>query len=339
MKKVTMQTIADYLNISKSLVSLALNDKYGVSSEMRFKVFNAAVELGYNFNYNYKEKNIKNRKQIIVYVKKESLVRNPYWNELIQGSEKLLSEENMKFIIIVWDKDTTDMEFLESALSGTVEGVLIIDELKAIIFETLKKLNIPMIIVDGKTYLDKEFDNVRTNNYLGGFLAAEYLYNMGHKNISFVGNKDFSISFKERYYGFMNYIDEHDDLNYMGTIDQSTYDISSEFTAESNIIKVFKNENRPTALFCANDHIAIFVYEELNKIGLKPYKDVSIIGFDDIEESNKLDPPLTSIKVKINELGKTAVAQLLNRIKYKDSPKKSILLSVVIDEKKSVRRL
>ena len=71
MKKVTMQDIADKLGVSKSLVSISLNNRYGVSDEMRYKIYLTAVEMGYDFKYNYKSKNRVKRNNIVAFLRKE----------------------------------------------------------------------------------------------------------------------------------------------------------------------------------------------------------------------------------------------------------------------------
>ena len=339
MKKITMQDIADKLKISKSLVSLALNDKYGVSSETRYEILKAAVEMGFDFNYKYKENNPVDLKRILVYVNKSELISNSYWSELFQSCEKLLSEQNYRFVIQVWENDDFPLDSMKRLINSNNEGILVINEVPDSIFKVLSQIKIPVVFVDGKKYNDKEFDNVRTNSYLGGFLAAEYFIEMGHTKFAFVGDKDFSISFRERYYGFRNYLDDKLDAKFYGSCKQSPFDLSSEYVGESSIVEMFKKEDRPTALLCANDKLALFAYGELEKIGLKPYKDVSIIGFDDSPESNQVSPKLTSIKIPVNELGRIAVRLLLYRIRHKDLPKQVRLTSVSIDKKESVRRI
>ena len=339
MKKITMQDIADRLKISKSLVSLALNDKYGVSSETRYEILKTAVEMGFDFNYKYRENNPIDKRRILVYINKEELIHNTYWSGIFQSIEKILSEENYKFIIQVWDSDDFPLESMKRLINSNNEGILVINEVPESIFKILSEIRIPVVFVDGKKYNDKEFDNVRTNSYLGGFLAAEYLIEMGHKKFAFVGDKDFSISFRERYYGFRNYLDEIKNAKFYGSCVQSTYDKSSEYVGESSIIEMFKKDDRPTALFCANDRLAMFAYGELEKIGLKPYEDVSIIGFDNSPESYEINPKLTSIKIPVDELGRIAVRLLLYRIRHIDSPKQVRLTNVSLDIKDSVRRI
>ena len=206
-------------------------------------------------------------------------------------------------------------------------------------YKVLSKINIPVVFVDGKKYNDKDFDNVRTNSYLGGFLVAEYLTQMGHKKIAFVGDKNYSISFRERYFGFKNYLDERGDIKFYGSCRQSTYDLSSNYEGESEIVKMFKKGDRPTAIFCANDRLALFAYGELKKIGLKPFDDVSIVGFDDSKESFMVSPKLTSVKIPVEELGRIAVRLLLYRINHMDTPKQVRFTNVSLDIKESVRRI
>lgn len=306
---------------------------------MRFKILLTAIEMGYDFDYNYKTKTKSKKNNVIVFINKQELLNNAYWNEILVGAEKILNDNNFNLRIEVWDSATSPNEILVRVAESGADGILVINELPNNAIQSISKLKLPILFVDGKEYSDKDFDSVRVNNYLGGYIVAEYLSKMGHKKMAFVGDKDFSISFRERYYGFKNYIDENNELEFMGHILQTTYDVSENFAEESNLYKLMKEKNHPSALFCANDLIAKFAYGELNKLGLKVPEDVSVVGFDNLMESNLLKPALTSVNVLKKELGKTAVEQLLNRMKFKDSPKSVILLSVDISMKNSVKRL
>lgn len=339
MKKVTMQDIADKLNISKSLVSLALNNKYGVSNETRYEILRTAVEMGFNFSYKYKGNNKNFKRRIPVYINREELTHNTYWSGIFKSCERILSEQNYKLIIEVWDEEELSLDAMKRLINANNEGILVINEIPDSMYKVLSKINIPVVFVDGKKYNDKDFDNVRTNSYLGGFLVAEYLTQMGHKKIAFVGDKNYSISFRERYFGFKNYLDERGDIKFYGSCRQSTYDLSSNYEGESEIVKMFKKEDRPTAIFCANDRLALFAYGELKKIGLKPFDDVSIVGFDDSKESFMVSPKLTSVKIPVEELGRIAVRLLLYRINHMDTPKQVRFTNVSLDIKESVRRI
>lgn len=339
MKKVTMQDIADKLGISKSLVSISLNNRYGVSDEMRFKIFLTAIEMGYDFDYNYKSQTTDKRNNVVVFIKKQELLANGYWSDILAGAEKVLNQNNFNLKLEVWDETTSHNMILVRIAESSADGILIINELPKEAMPGVFKLKIPVLFVDGKEYTDKDFDSIRVNNYLGGYLVAEYLAKMGHTKMAYVGDKEFSMSFRERYYGFKNYIDENENLEFLGHIYQTTYDISEDFKDSSNVVEAMKKEIRPTALFCANDDIARFVYGELAKLALKVPEDVSVIGFDNLVNSNLMNPPLTSVNVLKKDLGKTAVEMLLYRMKFKDAPKRVTLLSIELDIKDSVRKI
>ena len=114
MKKVTMQDIADKLGVSKSLVSISLNNRYGVSDEMRYKIYLTAVEMGYDFKYNYKSKNRVKRNNIVAFLRKEELLQNNYWGELLMGVEKTLNYNNLNLRIETWNDETTKEEIANS---------------------------------------------------------------------------------------------------------------------------------------------------------------------------------------------------------------------------------
>ena len=338
MKKITMQDIADKLGISKSLVSISLNNRYGVSDEMRFKIFLTAIEMGYDFNYNYKKKGNSHRNNVVVFIRKDELLANGYWSELLAGAEHLLNENNLNLRLEVWDDSTTANMILVRIVESNADGVIVMNEIPEQAIISLEKLNIPTVFVDSKGYTDRDFDTVRTNNYLGGYLVAEYFEKMGHHRLAYVGDKSFSISFRERYYGFKNYIDEHQDLTFSGYIFQNAFALWLP-NEKSNIRDVLMSDIHPTALFCANDDIARYVYGEVAKLGLKILDDVSIIGFDNLVSSSLISPSLTSVNVLKHDLGQSAVQLLLFRMRFKTAPKKAVLLSVNLDIKNSVKKI
>ena len=97
-KKVTFQTIADELNVSKGLVSLAMRNKYGVSEEMRSKIVLKAIELGYEFKQNMQ----KQKKNITLLVKNMGILNEDFWRRCILGIETECANENVGFTILGW---------------------------------------------------------------------------------------------------------------------------------------------------------------------------------------------------------------------------------------------
>ncbi len=341
MPKVSMSQIAKKLGVSKGLVSIALSNKYGVSDETRFKIYVTAIEMGYDFSKCHMTEKPVGKYTIIVFIKQIDLITDQFWPEILAGVEKKLAANNYRLKLEVWDERTTKEEILVRIAQDNADGIIVISELPSGTLNKLKNVNMPVIVIDGKEYYDGTFDNIRANNYLGGYLVAEYLVKKGHTKLAFVGDVNHSVSFLDRYHGFKDYlIRKCKNIQVFPSIKQSTFDKSEDYdTSDSEVMKMLKKEDRPTALFCVNDIVAKFVYDEMKKIGLKVPDDISIVGFDNILMTNIYDPSLTSVNVLRKELGELAVRILLNRIQKTDNAVQSVLLCVNLDEKKSVKDL
>ncbi len=337
MSKVSMTQIAEKLGVSKSLVSLALSNKYGVNDQTRFKIYIEAIKMGFDFQ-TIRSLNEKNEKYMIsIYIKQIDLITERFWPEILSGIEKSLSRMNYRMKTHVWDNNDSEDELLVSVAQGGSDGVIIISELPKNVLIGLKKMNVPTVIVDSKEYYDGLFDNVRVNNYLGGYLVAEYLTKMGHKKLGFVGSIYHSVSFRERYQGFMDYFQNNSIIvDVKKAISKAKNSPENDFLFVTEDLSFMLEEDHPTAIFCANDVIAAMVYDKINQLGYRIPEDISVIGFDNVYVTNAYKPRLTSVNINKKEVGEQAVKLILNRINFPEKITQSILLGVEIDEKKSV---
>ena len=341
MAKVSMQQIADELGVSKSLVSLALTNSYGVKEDTRFKIYLTALKMGYDFKKvnNQNEHKIKDKYSILVFIKQNDLVTERFWPEILSGIEIELSNANYRMKTKVWDDDSTSDELLVDIATSNADGVIIISEFPKESFFALKAMNIPVVVVDSKEYVDGMFDVVRSNNFLGGYLAAEYLINNNHKNVCFVGDIELAVSFKERFNGFSNYLSNAKDIKINNVITSGRKFSDVEYLYNrKDFINLLKSNNMPTAVFCQNDPTAEFVYEDIKSLGINIPNDISVIGYDNILLTNAFVPALTSVNVCKREIGKEAVCLLISRIKNPKKLNQSVQISVNIDEKKSVKK-
>jgi DNA-binding LacI/PurR family transcriptional regulator len=341
MGKVSMAKIAEKLNVSKSLVSLALSNRYGVNDETRYKIYLAAIQMGYDFQTTRENKNIKGKLAITVFIKQIDLITERFWPEILSGIEKALSRENYRMKTFVWDNDVTSAEIVMKIASADSDGVIIISELPEGVLEHLSNVKIPIVVIDGKEYTDGLFDSVRANNYLGGYLACEHLFMNGHRKLGFVGDINHSVSFKERYNGFKDYIERRPYETSLKSVIQSAKDCeeTEKLFCPEIFESIIESENRPTAVMCVNDPCAAFVYEIIQRKGLRIPEDISVIGFDNVIMTNGYKPPLTSINVEKKEIGRVSVKLLVDRIMNPDKTKESILISVNIDTKHSVAKI
>lgn len=345
MKKLTMDQIAKDLNISKALVSLALADKYGVSEEMKSKIRLYALEHGYDFNKCRSAKNTP--KSVLFLIESVEMFQEPFWSKIIAGVEHELTEQRIQLEILSCHNflyyDSTiliDIEPLcQKIASYKPDGIISISRLSTNqVCRNLKKMHIPLVLIDNMGYTASDIDQVLIDNYHGGYNAGEYLVSMGHKNLCFVGDIKYADSFRQRFNGFRDFCESIDGISVKYLT--SRFD-ENEIVCynKQDLIAYLKEAKEHTAFMCANDQIAFQFYKICPSLGLTIGKDISVLGFDDVEPCKLTTPPLSSIHVHRYALGQTAVKVLANRINGDNKPCEIIQLSTYLCPRESVANL
>lgn len=334
--KITMDDIADKLDISKSLVSRALSDSYGVSDEMRNKIKVTALNMGYKFKVKKRER-FSQIESVTIIVERHDLLDSGFWVKIINGIEKELNRKGISVFLSVIEGDDEDTMPLSIKQMKT-DGVMILGQIPLKHVISASTSGLPIVLVDSQ-YSHLKFDHVMANNYIGAYEATEHLIGCGHKRIGFVGAASYSYSFKERLRGFMDCIDAQDANGFV------TYQITDQFDnfstpfSKRHFKTVMDFNERPTALLCANDIVAFNVYDLLSETGLKIPQDVSVIGFDNVPKSEWVSPPLSTVHIPKTSMGERAVDLLMKKIENPDKTLELVLVGTHLIKRESVMNI
>ncbi len=337
MRKVTMQDIADNLNLSKSVVSRALSDKYGVNEKTRAMVYSEAKRLGYLNT----TKRVHTYNTILFFAPRSSLEDSSYGANVISGVEKELNRRGKRMELILLDKEMDSQQIL--AISDNVQGALILSSAPTQLFVHLSNSNLPIVLIDSMAQINK-FDQVRANNYQGMYMGTEYILSKGHRQLVYVGDIRYSCSFLQRYHGCHDCIKHYNLYNPNDTavcrfvLSSSENQDTSTFN-EDDFIQILDKGYLPTAILCANDYTALHIYDLLYKKGLHIPDDISVLGFDDVEKCKWITPPLTSIHVPMAQLGQRAVERLIAKLDNPQAPREEIQLFLQLIERDSVKTI
>ncbi|MBQ9709013.1 MAG: LacI family DNA-binding transcriptional regulator [Clostridia bacterium] len=337
MKKVTIRDIAEKLNISKSSVSLALNDGYGINSETRDKILFEAHQMGYDFSKTKK----RHRKVITILIGGSSRINDIFWKEIYLGIESHAMEKKYLVDMVVYD-DINNVDeqkkIVNSLLKSSSGGVLIVFDCNELLLNLLDEFNYPLVLVEPQHTYTLNFSQIRGTYYNAGYEIGKYLISKGHKRLAFVGNIDYSINYLLRYNGFRDAIENSGEaelvpLQLKGAEEGSNGDIS-----ENAVRELLESKERPTALFIANDVLAQRYIEKIKKWGLEVPKDVSVIGFDNSETSVSGNIHLTTCGMDRRALGRNAVELLFEQINGINT-KKTVEMHTKIVERDTVSKL
>ncbi|WP_186577107.1 LacI family DNA-binding transcriptional regulator [Aquibacillus kalidii] len=335
-KKVTMQQIADYLGVSKYVVSKALSGKEGVNESTRSKVIDTASQLGYFAQKNSKVSSIKlsnasktNRLKeegnVLVLMPniRYQTMESSYWGGIVDGISSGLEKLGYGAVVVT----ETNVKVLSNILNPTgFLGVISVGVVSSNLLLEVQKMNTPIVMVDYEDLL-LPCDTLFNNNFDGSMNLVNYLMGIGHTKIQYVGDIHYSRSFYDRWLGLKSVLEMKGILNELDT-ELMNLDI---FKVEEQFYQwLSKNRGQdtfPTAFVCANDNIAARVVSVLTNAGVRIPEDVSVAGFDNKEFTYKQSPTITTINVAKEDMGKRAVEMLMRRIEEKDAPFEKVMLA------------
>jgi LacI family transcriptional regulator len=347
-KKVTMQKIADHLGVSKFVVSKSLSGKAGVNETTRERVIQAASQLGYFTQKNAFVQGIKrtppvvssdrNKQSVLVLMPniRSQTQDSLYWGKIVDGIALALDQEGLGMVIISENRADNFVNILNP--SGIL-GLVGVGEISTSLLLEVHRIGLPMVLIDHEDPLIPS-DTVFANNVDSMARLTNHLMGTGHTQMHFIGNIGFSRSFRDRWIGFRSALEEsgmrlplEDDANlFLEGVEEDVF--QEDF--KNWVIKRKKAKTLPTALVCANDKTALTVSDILKVEGLNIPEDISVTGFDNIEDASRGVPPLTTVHVPKEAMGRAAVEKLLSRILHPSAPLEKILIAADIVHRDSV---
>lgn len=304
--------IAAMMNLSPAAVSLILNNKPGVSEEVRVTVLDKIRELG--CDYLIKRKLPHGRTIGFVIYKRHGRIigQSPFFTLLMESIDNHARTHGYTITIIHIDKTSPLEPQLDYIKSCNCSGLIIFaTEMLREDLPEIKSLNIPFVITDNY-FLEEEVDAVAINNEQGTYEAVRHLYEMGHRKIGYLHSKVYLTSFQERkqyFFAALKRFDLPEMKNYVYSVGYPEEETCQDF------LQVLENiSDLPTALFADNDIIAYGAMKALRAKGLHIPDDMSIIGFDNRPICVMTEPALTTINVPKDVFGNFAVTTLVNKI-------------------------
>lgn len=328
----TIYDVAQLAGVSPTTVSRVMTgSNYPVKEVTRNKVLRAAKEMQYlPEQRNRKKRQVFEEIAIII-----PSITNPYYSMLLEGVKKGLSKRQRCSFICDTDGDVEQEKlFTESIKYNRIKGALISSVAKEYDhIRSLIQFGIEIVFFDQK--VDMECNKIVFNYEKGGFIATEHLISLGHKRIAFMGlplTRESRISILKGYKACLEENGIEYDKDLVMIIESNAPPNIKDYT-ELLINNMMANNNLPTAIFCVNDLLAIWVMHGLEKRGINVPQDISIIGFDNISIGEFLKPQLSTIDQCAYEIGMMAAEMLVGR--FKDNKRNYVTITM---EPKLIKR-
>jgi DNA-binding LacI/PurR family transcriptional regulator len=306
---ITIYDIARAAGVSPSTVSRALSGSTLISKKTRDRVQELAHRLGY-FDQQV-AKGGKVTGNIAVFV---SDVTNPVLAQMIKGVQNRLSEAEIGMLVIDSDgKSEDELSALAALKKNNVCGIVMsTPHFNSTYATTLRSLELPAVLAFSFSR-EPDISCVYTNNVEAAFEAVQYLFRAGHEHIGIVSGPigDLTIS-RERLQGCrLAYMAEQRTLGDSDIV-EGDYSIASGYAAAAVMMDQWPE--RPTAIFCFSDMMALGALQALQEREIKVPEEVSVIGFDGIDFSTLTTPPLSTVAQPSFEIGRTCADILLRRL-------------------------
>ncbi len=246
---------------------------------------------------------------------------SPYYAMIFDALEKETSRNGYSLVYFT-DSSQPNLFKVLNKLDGVIaSSFLRIEDF----IQEIKKF-VPIVAIDNSA-ADKTIPSVIIDNFSAETESVDYLCSLGHKRIGFMTGLEDSDVGKNRYEGYKN------GLNKNGIATDQTLVFRGNYTfgSGSNGAEYFMSlGQRPTAIICANDSMALGAMSHLHKAGLKVPEDISIIGFDDIVTASQITPALTTVFVPVNEISVCAFNMLQCLIDGKPLENRHVALQALL---------
>lgn len=311
-KAVKLADIAEKVGVSTVTVSKALSDQKGVSEELREKIKQLAGQMGYQPPAASKKASGTKQYNIGVLIQEIYLDKYAsfYWQLYQELTKRAVSRGNFTILELVSRADVSAATTPMLVQEKRADGIVVIGSMNKEYLLNLEASGIPVVYMD---YYDneREIDTVIANSFYGSYMLTNYLYDIGHRDIAYVGTLCATNSITDRFLGYMKSLMEHG----------STYRkewIIDDRDKETGNIDVDKYlqlpEQMPTAFVCNCDLTAGYLIKKLEKNGYSVPEDVSVVGFDNYLYPGTCDIGITTYEIDITEMARRTMHKMLKKI-------------------------
>lgn len=334
----TIKDIASHTGVSPTTVSNVIHGRAGrVSEETIQKIQTAIQELGYVPNMSARSLVSSSSKVIalinhVVTRKDSNFMDDPFQASLIGIIESVLREHG--YYLMLRTVDTAE-ELLTFLQNWNVDGLFVTGIFRDSFFDTLSTLNLPIVFIDSYVR-HPNFCNVGLEDFNGSFLATSHLIENGHRTIAFASPsiRDGGV-LQERFLGYKAALTQNSIQFDKNLVFEYEMDLSSCIQLAKKLMEI----SDLTGVIASADIMAAGIMTGLRDLGVQVPEDISIVGFDDLNISQMVTPPLTTIHQNMAEKGQTAVDFMLQKLEGRTLNQTEVILPTYLVKRQSVKKM
>ncbi len=330
-----IRDVARMAGVSPATVSRVLNNDttYKMTNETKQRVFRAVTELGYNpplrKSDRVEQQPAADQRFTVgcLLATTRGKYKDPYYVSILSGIEEETERQGGVVSLIHTEQELEDPDILNRTLEAGLDGLVMMRPLEEPLFNQLRA-RIPHIVGIDTGHMP--IDNIEYDHFRVSRMAVEYLYGKGYREIGFIGGGSGQQPMR-RSRRYRSYLETMGDLGLeirpewvldCGWDDRKCMELVAAAAAGPGL---------PRAFYAASDLMAMAALRAMYQLGIRVPEETAVIGMTDIEMSQYANPPLTTIHVPVEELGRTCARVLADRIRGDDSlPKRIILPSELV---------
>lgn len=304
MPPATIRDVAARARVSVATVSRVFNQKKVVRPETVRRVLDVARALRYVPNAVARSLSTRSTNTIGVVLPD---LHGEFFSEVIRGIDIAARQKGFHLLVSGSHADRTEMHAVLQAVRGRVDGVIVMSpDLDSSALLGDLPSDVPVVLLNSRV---GGRASITIDNFAGARAVVRHLTGLGHRRIAFIGGPPQNVDAEERRRGF------REALQAAGIPANRVLEMPGDFTEGSGhdaAKKIVARTPRPTAIFAANDAMAIGALSAIRSARLRVPDDISLVGFDDIPISRFLTPALTTVEVPMAELGRRGFDLLLS---------------------------
>lgn len=319
LRKHTISEVARLCGTSKATVSRVLNNPGLVAEPLRLRILAKMEEIGYSPNPFAARLGAKGNWGIALFVFD---IVNPFFSLMVREVGHLTMERQIPLTVCDTEADKAKEHiYLDYVLHNRIGGIVFTEGISQSIIERARK-QVPVVLID-QHFVPGSIPEVTSDNFKGALQAVEYLIQMNHRRIGFVTGPENWPSAKERYRGYCEAL-ERNNLEFRTEL---IYRGDFQFESGIRALEYFLGlSDWPTAVFCANDQMAVGVLSKANLLNIQIPADLSLIGFDGIPMLFVVNPNLTTVEQDIPRLCGHAIEMMMKQLNGEKNIKERIIV-------------
>ena len=313
--KVTIRDVAREAGVSVATVSRVINDSGPVSEDTRRRIREIASRMRYVPDS--AARSLITRRSTTIGVLLPDLY-GEFFSEVIRGIDQTAQRSGYHLLVSGSHNDKREIEAAIRTMRGRVDGLIVMSpEVDTGALVSNIPASTPVVLLN--CLVDDKFDSVTTDNFGGAHAMVRHLVTLGHRRIAFITGPDRNYDAADRLRGYRAAIRD------TGAELDDALECAGDFTEAAGhraAQEILTLSPRATAIFAANDSMAIGALSALREGGIRVPDDMAVAGFDDIPIARYMSPPLTTVHVSISEMGERGVQMLLGAVDGKNQHQK-----------------